>query len=188
MSRRASALLMLAALSLSGCASELEAEPSPPCDQACQDGNAIRAVRESMKLVYNLTLQGNPVGMQDEISPCPQGGFARVAGTATSNSMQGATEVELAYVFQACSYLRRDEDPGENHNLVMTGVIGQKGTIAVQPTATTALLIASESITLSGTVYDPPIEYAVEGCELLLSQTGNDLSGTICGRAAGVDL
>jgi len=186
--RKMSLLIVLGALPLTACASEIEAEPSPPCDQACQDGNALRAVRESMKLIYNLTLQGNPVGMQDEVIPCPQGGFARVFGTATSNSMQGATEVELAYAFQECSYLRRDEDPGENHDLVMTGLIGQKGTIAVQPSATTALLIASESITLSGTIYDPPIEYAIESCALLLSQTGSDLSGTICGRVAGVDL
>jgi hypothetical protein len=179
---------MLLALGANACASEIEAEPAPPCDQECQDANALRAIRESMKLIYNLTLQGNPVGPQDEIIPCPQGGFARVFGEASSNSMQGATMVRLAYVFQDCSYLRRDEDPEENHDLTMTAVIGQEGTIAVQPSATTALLIASEAVTLSGTIYDPPITYTVEACELLLSQTGSDLSGTICGREAGVDL
>lgn len=190
-SRRHATTLSLALASLGclgGCASELEAEPSPPCDQACQDGNALRGVRESMKLVYNLTLQGKPVGPQDAVLPCPQGGFARVFGEAYSNSMQGATEVRLAYAFLDCSYLRLDEEPGENHNLVYSGLIFQQGTIAVQPSATTALLITSESFTMKGTVYDPPIEYVAESCPLLLSQTGNNLSGTICDRAAGVDL
>src|SRR5262245_58145120 len=45
-----------------------QAEPPepPPCDDACTDGIALRSVRETMKLVYNLTLQGNDVGEQDE--------------------------------------------------------------------------------------------------------------------------
>ena len=52
------------ALHLCACASDIEAEPAPPCDQLCQDSNALRAVREGMKLIYNLTLQGKPVGSQ----------------------------------------------------------------------------------------------------------------------------
>ena len=176
------------ALQLSACASDIEAEPAPPCDQLCQDSNALRAVREGMKLIYNLTLQGNPVGPQMEFIPCPQGGLAGVAGEATSNAEQGATEVSLTYGFQDCAYLRRDEEPEENHNLTLTGIITQQGVIAVQPSVTTALLMSSEALTLTGTVYDPPIPYSADACELSLSQSGDDLSGTICGRPAGVDL
>jgi hypothetical protein len=58
----------------------------------------------------------------------------------------------------------------------------------VQPSITTALLMASDSLTLTGTVYDPPISYSADACALELSQSGDDLSGTICGRPAGVDL
>ena len=66
---------------------------------------------EGMKLIYNLTLQGKPVGTQMPFVPCPQGGLASVAGVATSNAEQGATEVNLTYGFQDCNYLRRDEEP-----------------------------------------------------------------------------
>ena len=84
--------------------------------------------------------------------------------------------------------MRRDEEPEENHNLTLTGIITQQGVIAVQPSVTTALLMSSEALTLTGTVYDPPIPYSADACELSLSQSGDDLSGTICGRPAGVDL
>src|SRR5262249_43464304 len=60
--------------------------PAPPCDQACQDGAALRGMRETVKLVYNLKLQGKPVGMHDETTPCPGGGTAHVTGTAMSNA------------------------------------------------------------------------------------------------------
>ena len=127
----------LFALAASGCADE-QAEASPPCEETCQDETAVRALRETMKLVYNLTLQGNPVGPQDESTPCPLGGSAHVFGTATSNAQFGATEVALTYELVDCHYLSRDEQPGENYDMTVTGTVTQSGTLAVQPTATTA--------------------------------------------------
>lgn len=180
-------LALLATFVLAGCGDE-QAEPSAPCDEECQDATAGRALRETMKLVYNITLQGNPVGPQDETTPCPLGGKARVFGNATSNPKFGSTEVSLTYELAACHSLSRDDEPGENYDVVVSGTVTQKGTLAVQPTATTALVMQSASITLEGNVYDPPIEYSVAACVVELGQDGNQLSGTLCGREFGVGL
>jgi len=162
--------------------------PSPPCEQACQDKTAVRALREMMKLAYNLTLYTNPVGPQDETTPCPQGGQVRVFGEATANTLQGANIVSLTYAFSSCGHLERDDEAGENYQMTLTGDITQEGTMAVQPTSTTALVMQSSSMTLSGTVYDPPLEYQAEACEVQLGQDGNNVSGMLCGRIVGVDM
>jgi hypothetical protein len=161
-------------------------EPSPPCEQRCQDANAMRALRETLKLIFNLTLQGNPVGAQDETTFCPMGGSGRVFGQATANAIQGAIEVDLTYELAQCAYLQRDDDPPENYNMTLTGTVLQQGTIAVQPSVTTALNMSSEAVTFSGNVYDPPLEYNEENCRVVMGQNGNRMSGTICEREAGV--
>jgi hypothetical protein len=172
---------------LSACGPE-EAPASPPCDAECQDGVAIRSLRETMKLVYNVTLQGKPVGTQDETMDCPNGGSARVFGEASSNARHGATEVDLTYELTECHYLQRDEDAAENYDMTLTGTVTQVGTLAVQPTATTGLVIQSDAMTFSGTVYDPPLYFEDGPCAVLLGQSGNNVSGTICGREAGASL
>lgn len=141
-----------------------------------------------MKLVFNLTLQGKPVGAHDVTVPCPLGGQAHIFGTATSNPTQGSTEVKLTYALDACTLLQRDKDAEENYRLVVGGTFRQEGTLAVQPTATTALSIKGSDVSLVGTVYDPPIPYEERGCEVLLSQTGSRLSGILCGRDTTTDL
>jgi hypothetical protein len=72
--------------------------------------------------------------------------------------------------------------------MTVTGSVIQTGTLAVQPTATTVLVMNSASITLSGNFYDPHIDYAAEACVVELGQSGNHLSGTLCGREVGLDL
>lgn len=162
--------------------------PAPPCDPVCQDQVAVRALREGMKLIYNLKLQGNPVGEQDAMSACPQGGKARVFGTATSNALQGATEVELTYTFTDCKYVHVDATPAENYQMTASGSITQSGILAVQPSATTALLFHSDSFSIDGSLYDPPLRYQAEACEFAASQDGNDMSGLWCGREVGFRL
>ena len=161
-------------------------EPSPPCEQKCQDAGAVRALRETLKLVFNLTLQGNPPGVQDESTPCPMGGSARVFGQATANAIQGAIEVDLTYELMQCAYMQRNDDPPENYSMTFEGTVLQHGTIAVQPSVTTALNMSSEALTLFGNVYDPPLEYQGEACAVRIGQNGNRVSGTICEREAGV--
>jgi hypothetical protein len=186
-SLRVALLGTLCALCTLGCGAE-QAPASPPCEQECLDGVAIRSLRETIKLIYNIKLQGNPVGDQDETTPCPLGGSAHVFGTASSNPVHGATEIDLTYELDACRYLSVDDEADENYDMTLTGTLTQVGTLAVQPTATMALIIRSEAMTFSGSVYDPPKAYQESACEVVLGQSGNSLSGTICGRTAGVDL
>ncbi|CAN5183878.1 hypothetical protein BH09MYX1_BH09MYX1_47690 [soil metagenome] len=162
--------------------------PVPPCDAICQDEIAVRSIREGMKLVFNLTLQGKPVGPQDATVPCPLGGTAHVFGMATSNAVQGATNVDLTYVLDHCAYVQKDLTPKENYALTVNGTISQKGTIAVQPSATTALVMTADPIDVSGKVYDPAVDYGVAACKLGLSQDGNQISGELCGRTVGLSL
>ncbi len=185
------ASLALAACALlfgAGCGAAATAPPKPPpCDDECKDGVAIKALRETTKLAFNLTLQGKPVGTHDVTTPCPQGGAARVFGTATSNALQGATEVKLTYVLADCSYLFKDDDAEDNYSMTISGMITQEGILAVQPTATSAIIMKSDLVKMSGTVYDPPLEYTAE-CPVELGQNGNRLTGKICGREAKTDL
>jgi hypothetical protein len=173
---------------LSACGSD-ESEPEIKiCDAICRDESAVRALRETIKVVYNLTLQANPVGEQDETTRCPLGGRARVRGVATSLAEQGASELALVYELEDCAYLQRDDEAPENYDTVISGTIVEQGTLAVQPTATTALIFESESISVVGTVYDPPSDYDEPDCALRLAQNGNNFAGTFCGRKVGFDL
>jgi hypothetical protein len=164
-------LAILVTLLALGCSAE-RADPSPPCEQECLDGVAIRSLRETIKLVYNIKLQGNPVGAQDETTPCPLGGSARVFGTASSNPLHGATEVDLTYELDACRYISVDRDPGENYDMTLTGTVTQLGTLAVQPNATMGLVIRSDAMTFSGKVYDPSKPYAEVACVVERGRAG----------------
>jgi hypothetical protein len=163
--------------------------PRPPPRSAPRlDTGALRSLRETVKLAFNLTLQGKPVGAHDLTVPCPFGGSVRVRGEAYSNPVQGATEVTLTYELAGCTYMQRDSEALENYGMALTGVLTQEGTIAVQPTATTALVMKSDSMSFAGTVYDPPVAYEAPGCALDVVQNGARLTGTICGREAGYEL
>ena len=157
------------------------------CDQKCQTEVAARGLRETVKLAYNLTLNGKPVGEQDASHPC-LGGNVRVTGNATSNAEQGATRVDLVYTFDACNYRQVDVTQAENYDLTFRGQLTESGVLTVQPTATTALIIESEAIDIDGNVFEPPIEFQEPACAVRLQQSGNKLSGTLCGRPVGVSL
>lgn len=161
---------------------------SPPCDEKCRDDVGVRSVRETMKLVFNLTLQGKPVGPQDQTMDCPLGGTAHVFGTATSNADQGSTFVSLTYELRECAYTQEDDEPDEAYTVVTTGTLTQEGTLAVQPSATTALRIDSPKVTVRGMIYDPSVPYEAVDCPLRLLQNGSLLGGTLCGRLVGFDL
>jgi len=186
---RASLVALVAWLSAAnaGCSSDDEPGAAAPCEQTCQDAVALRAVRETMKFMFNITLQAQPVGAQDVTEDCATSGSAHIFGEASSVPEQGATLVDLTYDFHDCGYLERDSERDENYSVTISAVLTQRGTLAVQPSATTAIVIESDSLTLSGTVSDPPIDYAVTQCAFTLAQNGDELSGTICGREAGID-
>jgi len=184
--KRVASLLGIA--SLLACGGGGGSSTTPACDAACKDGVALVALRDAIKDVYNLTLQGKPVGPQMGSTPCLSGGSASVSGTASSNASQGATMVNLTYVFTNCGYSRIDSDPTQSFNMTLDGTVTEVGTIAVQPSSTTALEFTSSSFSLDGSVYGPPINYAQKGCSVKLAQNGNNLSGILCGRDAGTTL
>ncbi|MDP8999668.1 MAG: hypothetical protein M3O46_06110 [Myxococcota bacterium] len=157
------------------------------CDRTCMDGIALRSLRDAIKVVYNMRLSGNPVGAQDQMFDCLPSGTVHVHGTATSNADQGTTNVDLTYVLTQCKFSETYSDPTRTFSMTLTGTVTESGTIAVQPSSTTALQIKG-SITFSGTVYWPAIMYSEPACTVAVGQNGNDLSGTTCGRVAGVAL
>jgi hypothetical protein len=203
-------LLMLDAASFAtapGCGGAGPSPTAPTCDQACQDAVALRAFRETVKQVFNGALQDMPVGAQDRMYDCtPLGGKAHITGTATSNANVGTTTVSLTYVLDHCRYLAVDVEPTQNYDVTLTGTAIETGVIAVQPGTTTSLTFTSAGMTFGGTVYSPPLPYPADAapdavmhdagpdaapesaCALQLTQNGNQLSGTICGRSAGVSL
>lgn len=180
--------LFLFVLFLAACGSGPTPAPPPACDQLCLDGIGVAALRTTMKQIFNATLQGAAVGNQDAMYTCPLGGTAHVFGTAQSNAIQGATEVNLTYELNACVLLNQDTDPKQVYNVTSSGTVHQVGTFAVQPTATTSVGMESDSVTITGTVYDPPDPYDVESCKLTVAQDGNHLSGTVCDRTFAADL
>lgn len=107
----------------------------------------MRAMREIVKLAYNITLQGKPVGDHDETVPCPQGGDVRVVGSATSNAVQGATFVKLEYTFAQCTYLQRDTDPKQNYRMTMTGSLAIDHAAKACP-----LVVGQDGNKISGTL------------------------------------
>jgi hypothetical protein len=183
---RTSAIMSSMAPFLAGCGDKTP-PPSPPCEQECRDGVALRALRESMKFAFNHTFQGEDAGTHDETTDRFIRGTARVFGDATSNTQLGTTRVELTYVFSEAAYYQKDNEPRENFVMVVDGTITQKGTLAVQPSSPTALVMRSDSITLVGKVYDPPIDYLETACPVELNQNGNRVSGLLCGRVAGFE-
>jgi hypothetical protein len=159
----------------------------PPCDQACKDATALRAVRETVKLAFNLGLQGKPVGAQDVTVACTKGGKAHITGTATANPVIGTTEVALTYTFEKCAYAQKATEPKESYATVLEGTIVEEGVLAATTTATTALVLRGHDLVLTGTVNDPPIPYEERGCALDIAQNGNLVAGTLCTRQTGFD-
>jgi hypothetical protein len=185
--QKLAAVLLSSWYLLAGCADDGSQKPRT-CDARCLDETAARSVRETLKLVYNLTLQANPAGAQDEVTRCPRGGQAHVFGFASSVAEQGATKVDLTYELSDCHYLQRDDDPGDSYDVTVTGTVTQKGIIAVQPTSTTALLFDSDALSIVGTLFDPAYPYSADSCGLALSQNGGRLAGELCQRPVALDL
>jgi hypothetical protein len=171
-----------------GCGGAGSNPTSPPCDQSCMDDVAITSFRDVLKLAFNLTLQGKPVGGQDASAPCPLGGSVHITGTATSNADQGTTTVDLTYVLKECAYSQVDTDPTQTFSMTLTGTATETGMLSAQPSSTTALEIQSSSMTLSGTVYAPALAYDAGACAIMLGQDGSDIGGTLCGRPVGASL
>jgi hypothetical protein len=174
-----------------GCGAGPRPAAAPPCDQSCQDGVALLGLRSAMKFAYNYKIATQPVGAQDAMTPCysedgSHGGTVHIFGAASVNAIQGASIVSLSYDFQSCLFSAPpDPTADQNFSLTLTGLVTEQGTLSVQPTATTALDLESDSVSVAGTVYDPAVPYSVSDCALSVLQSGNAVSGALCGRNAG---
>jgi hypothetical protein len=193
--------LALSLFAAAGCGAGPRPAAAPPCDQQCQDGVALLGLRTAMKLAYNFEVSTKPVGAQDGTAPCVSfdgstGGTVHVFGMATVNALQGASIVSLTYDFKNCLYSAPpDPTANQNFSLTVNGQVTEDGTLSVQPTATTALtietvlddstMVPTDSLSISGTVYDPPLDYAASNCAVSVIQNGNSVSGAFCGRSAG---
>jgi hypothetical protein len=165
-----------------GCGAGRAPAAPPECDQGCKDAIALRTVRVAMRFAYNLVLQSNPVGMQDEIAPCIPTGSVHIVGEGTSNAMLGTTDVDLTYTFTDCvNPAPQNPTPERNYRLTVNGVVTEKGTLAMGG-PTTALMLHGTEMGFSGTVYDPPVPYEETKCELVARQEGNNVTGDLCGR------
>src|SRR3954464_729224 len=130
---RAARRLVICALT---CACGAGSHPSPaaPCDQECQDGVALRGLRTALKFAFNITVQGNPVGAQDETRSClpsnGQTGNVHVFGEATSNAAQGSSFVDLEFDFRSCAYpAAPDPSAEQNFELTLSGLVNERGTL-----------------------------------------------------------
>jgi hypothetical protein len=178
-------VFLAGAMALVGCGSSTPA-PAPPetCDTACADGIVLYALRQTMMLIYNEALTGQDAGDQGGGGECLTGAAA-VGGTAVPDGGVGSIGVNLSYAFAVCQLLRKNTTPGHNYNLTFTGTVSEEGANAVLSTATMMLAIKSDALSFSGTVYDPPTPYEGSNCVVDVTQNGNDVVGTICGRKAG---
>jgi hypothetical protein len=183
--------LAFSLLTVIGCGAGPHPDPPPPCEQLCQDGVALRGLRLAMKFAYNYKIAAQPVGAQDATTPCysedgSHGGTVHIFGDATVNAVQGASIVSLSYDFANCQ-LSAPPDPSadQNFSLMFSGLVTEQGTLSAQPTATTAIILESTQLSVSGTVYDPAVQYSAADCALSVLQNGNAVSGALCGRIAG---
>jgi hypothetical protein len=169
-----------------GCGGRAPAPPAP-CDQGCQDGIALRALRVGMRLAYNFAVASKPVGMQDVMVPCLPSGNVHIVGDAQTNAMLGSSQVNLTYTFTNCQNPSpKSTTPDRNYNLVINGVVNENGMLAMGG-PTTSLIFIGTGLTFVGTVYDPPIGYpdadaAPMPCDLKANQDGNTMTGMLCGR------
>jgi hypothetical protein len=176
------ALFATVALAL-GCGGKA---PPPPaaCDQACQDGIALRSLRVAMRLAFNLEVASKPVGMQEVMVPCPPSGNVHIVGDAESNALLGTSQVNLTYTITDCLVpAPQSTTPERNYSLKLNGVVTEAGTLAMGG-PTTALMFTGTGVGFSGTVYDPPVHYEEMGCTVQATQDGNNVTGTVCDRPA----
>jgi hypothetical protein len=138
-----------------------------------------------MRYVYNQTLPGSPVGMQDASANCLMNSTVQISGDAGSNPDQGATIVDLSFVFDSCFYgPAKSATHDRNYKMKLTGTVTERGILSLQPTSTTSLVIRGDDFSFEGTVDDPAVDYRETGCAVDVAQNGNAVSGTLCGRPA----
>lgn len=152
------------------------------CDVTCQDDVVGYALDETMWLLWNENLAGQPSGTQSRSANCPLGGTAQVSGT-TGVATNGIDTIDLTLNLQAC------ENSNTVYSLAFTGVLTWVGSFS--NTSANAVTLKSSNLNVQGTIkrYDMPD--VSETCAVSLTDVYSKnssssavwLNGEICGRA-----
>jgi hypothetical protein len=181
-----SALIACSLLAASCSAAQTDPEPSPmtptptptlTCGQACRDDEVGYALDDTMWLLWNENLAGQPSGNQNATVQCPLGGTARITGT-TGVASNGIDTVHLTLDLQACA------SSDIYYSMVFTGGLTWDGSFGSG--RANAITFKSSALTVGGSVlrYDMPT--LSETCAASFTDTYNASSGNQTGWLVGV--
>ena len=157
---------------LGGCLDLSESSSSSSCDQACVDDRTAVAIVNSLVFLYNTYIAFQPSGVQNFIGEvCPIGGSIDITGT--TSVIGDVTDLDLDFDMTACGV----SDP--DFLMTYTGAINENGSFSTVSGNITRQFTSS-LLTFSGTAFGSSVG---ESCAVGIVWNGNDLSGTICGRA-----
>ena len=154
----------------------------PICGQRCQDDTAGYALDDTMWLLWNENIAGQPSGAQNKMVQCPLGGSAAITGT-TSVANNGISTIHLSLTLADC------QNSNETYALTFGGVLTWDGTFGSgNPNAVT---FKSTPLDVSGTIRQYDMPALTESCAVALTDTYDKssskqsgwLNGAICGRA-----
>jgi len=151
------------------------------CNQTCSDDATGYALDDTMWLLWNENIAGQPSGAQSTQAQCPLGGTAMITGTTTvaSNSVN---TIHLMVNLSAC------QNSNAAYRLAFTGMVSWDGTFAAgSPNAVT---FKSSALTVSGTINEYDMPAVMETCDVAITdkydKSANSpkgwLSGELCAR------
>jgi hypothetical protein len=158
-------------------------QQTPICGQACQDDTAGYALDDTMWLLWNENIAGQPSGAQNMTVQCPLGGTAALTGT-TAVASNGISTVHLTLGLQGC------ENSNATYTLAFGGSLTWDGTFGSG--YANAVTFKSTALDVSGTIREYDMPAVMESCPVALTDTFDKsannqtgwLNGAICGRAA----
>ena len=154
----------------------------PICGQQCQDDTAGYALDDTMWLLWNENIAGQPSGAQNKTVQCPLGGSAAITGT-TSVANNGISTIHLSFALADC------QNSNATYMLTFGGALTWDGTFGSgNPNAVT---FKSTPLDVSGTIREYDMPAITESCAVALTDTYDKssstqsgwLNGAICGRA-----
>jgi len=158
---------------------------SSTCGQTCQDAEVGYALDDTIWLLWNENLAGQPSGAQSKTVSCPLGGTAQITGT-TGVASNGIDTAQLTLSMQNCGNLNT------GYSLAFTGTVTWGGSF--NSSAGNAITFKSASLIIGGaiTLYDNPT--IDETCAVSLTDTYDKtaaaqstwLTGLVCGRTVSL--